>query len=339
MKIKAISFAVLSSLVLTACGGGGGSDSYTGGNGNNDNTTPDTSANQQWSAIDIDEAYSGVNSGSLGYEQTSLTLKDGKYYYKHTNTLDTDDDVYQTFFITADGVYEDGAIDAQYGTLIGTATIAANTWTLVPHSKIGSTDLKFYHTYKTIDISGQSFNQVINPLDMWAIKYNIKDSYPVSDTVFKFYTANANTTFPSGSTCLQLIKEESNQEYIELDTDSKNNAYVTNMWNDLAIAGSGAERKLFKDTTAYISTQDTDEDDNADTYAKYQNNYFSGNYYSKGVEYDFADLIKKLSDSFGSLTGQDKVIANEYVNAVKNSCMFYNDKAAQTIHTRISNFK
>lgn len=336
MKIKAISFAVLSSLLLTACGGGGGSDSYTGGNGNNDNTTPDTSANQQWSILDIGEVNSAPYEGPLGYEENRITLKDGKYYVKQTNTLNDSDSLYLSFTVTKDGVYEDGPI-SQDGALIGTVSINANKWTLLPYSKIGSTGLKFYHTYKTIDISGQSFNQVIAPLHMWAIKNGRTNDISASNAELKFYAANTNTKFPSGSTCLQLIKEENNQEYIELEIESENDPYVINRWNDFALAGSGAEQKIFKDTTAYITSQDDNEDDNADMYAKYQNKYFAGNYTAKGIQFDFEDLLKELSESSKALTGQDKVIANEYIDAVKNTCMLYNDKATQTILNAIKN--
>lgn len=332
MKIKAISFAVLSSLLLTACGGGGGSNSYTGGNENT--TPPDVSANQQWSIVDIGEVYSDPYEGPLGYEEHRITLKDGKYYVKQTNTLDDSKSLYLSFMVTKDGVYEDGPI-SQDGALIGTVSINANQWTLLPYSKIGSTGLKFYHTYKTIDISGQSFNHVIAPLNMWAIKNGRTNDISVSNAELKFYTANTTTKFPNGSTCLQLIKEENNQEYIELEIESENSPYVINRWNDFVLAGSGAAQQIFKDTTAYITSRD--EDNNVDTYAKYQNKYFAGNYTAKGVQFDFEDLLKALSESSKALTGQDKVVANEYINAVKNTCMLYNDKATQTILNAIKN--
>ena len=50
-------------------------------------------------------------------------------------------------------------------------------------------------------------------------------------------------------------------------------------------------------------------------------------------------MIKELTDDSSHLTGQDKLIANEYIDAAKNECMLYNETASKTIHSSIQNFK
>lgn len=341
MKIKAISFAILSSMILTACGGGG-SDSKssindnTSNNNSNNGSNTNTSSNQTWSSFYIDQVYSGSNSDALGYDGDQITIKDGKYYSKNTNTLDNVSSSGSSFIVTQDGVYEDGEIDSTYGTFIGNATVASNVWTLIPYSKIGSSGLKFTHSYKTIDISGKSFNEVINPYDAWSLKYDMADTHPIGNTVQRFYTANASTKFPNGSTCLQFDKIESSQDYIELQRDTENDTSVQKIWNSEANkSAADVEQKIYKDTVAYITYQYQD----ADTYAKYQDKFFSGNFYSKGIEATFEDMINELKDDISQLTGQDKVIADEYVKAAQSSCFLYNETASKTIHNAISNFK
>ncbi|BCT88665.1 MULTISPECIES: hypothetical protein [Acinetobacter] len=54
MKFKALSFAIFSAFMLTACGGGSSSDS-NGGNTGTGNTTLTKPAFQQWSSFYIDE--------------------------------------------------------------------------------------------------------------------------------------------------------------------------------------------------------------------------------------------------------------------------------------------
>ena len=330
MKIKVLSFAIISTLLLTACGGGDDSTSAS----NDGGEKPDTSANQTWHNIYIDESYSGPNEGKLGYNEDVMTLLDGKSYSKNTNTLYQDDNTDRSFIVTQDGVYEDGDVNATYGVRTGNITISDNTWTMIPYSKIGSTGLKFTNTYKSINLDGKSLSQTINPYDMWAIKNGLTEDYPVSTLMQNFYAKNIDTKFPKGSTCLQLVKESGNQEYIELQNATENNSSVENIWNKLA-ANPESEKKLYKDTTAYISYANSE----ADTFAKYKDKFFSGHYYSKGTSFLFEDMIKELIDDSSHLTGQDKLIANEYIDAAKNECMLYNDTASKTIHSSIQNFK
>ncbi len=254
MKIKAISFAILSSLLLTACGGGDSKSSNTNPSGTTDNNTPgngstNTTSDQSWSSFFIDQIYFGPNDGALGSDEDHITIQDGKYYTKNTNTLSKDDSGH-SMIVTQNGVYEDGDVHAEYGTYIGSAKVSDNKWTLTPYSKIGSSGLQFIHSYKKIDIGGKSFNEIINPYDAWVLKHDLTGTYPISSTVQRFYTANNATKFPNGSTCLQLDTIENNQEYIELQKDTENDANVKKIWETEATKGTGVEKKKFKDKVA-----------------------------------------------------------------------------------------
>ncbi len=341
MKIKALSFAVLSSLLLTACGGGGSDSSNTNVNGTPDNNNPtdngqnpSTTSDQSWSSFFIDQIYSDSDDGVLGSDEDHITIKDGKYYAKNTNTLN-EDDLGHSIIITQNGVYEDGDVHAEYGTYIGTAKIDNNKWTLTPYSKTNSSGLQFIHSYKSIDISGKPFNEVINPQDAWAIRNNLTNTYPISNTLKRFYTTNNATRFPEGSTCLRLDTIENTQEYIELQLDTENDKNVQKIWEREAAKTSDTDKKIFKDTVAYITYQYED----ADTYAKYQSKFFSGNYYSKGLEFSLAEFIDDLKQDANNYTGQNKEIADDYIDAYKNTCLLFNETASKAIRTTISNFK
>ena len=336
MKIKILSLSILSSLLLVGCGGGGSDDHHSDG-GTSTGGTDTSTKEQQWTAISLGQINDGANKGALGYEEDVTTLKDGKYYAKYTSTLDPSATINQSILlITQDGVYEDGQVDAVYGTYVGDVEVKSNNWILSPYSKIGSKGQQFIHSYRNIDISGKLVNQIVNPYHMLTLKYNLTDIAGISNAELKFYDTNKDEKFPAGSSCLQPVKYENAQGYIELDLSTKNTAEVIKIWQGEANKNAAdTEKKMFKDTTAYITYQYN----GGDTYAKYKDDFYSGSLYSKGIEFTFDDYIKELADDLVDSNFKDKAQADEYLNAAKNQCWMLNEVASKTVHTAISKVK
>ena len=153
MKLKNLSLAIFSALMLSACGGvhlliqmaGTGTGTGTG-TGNTTLTKPDF---QQWSSFYIDE----YSDSDLNYEIEQLTFDQGNIYIKVDETTGWDES--ETFYLTENGLYDHGSTHATYGKLQGTITANATTWKQVPYSPINSTGLSSTLTFKVFDISGK----------------------------------------------------------------------------------------------------------------------------------------------------------------------------------------
>ena len=120
MKLKNLSLAIFSALMLSACGGGSSSNSNGGktGTGNTTLTKPDF---QQWSSFYIDE----YSDSDLNYEIEQLTFDQGNVYIKVDETTGWDES--DTFSLTENGLYDTGNIHTKYGQLNGAIRTNATT--------------------------------------------------------------------------------------------------------------------------------------------------------------------------------------------------------------------
>ena len=343
MKIKILSLWVFSAFILTACGGGSDSSpSFNSSSPESSNNTPQNGnkpADQVLTQIYMSEMSDDTTQKILGYDIDTITIKDGQYYTKNENNLGYNQEADMSFLVTADGVYEDGPKHPTYGVNIGSVTGSPANFTLKPYSKIASKGLTFNQSYKTIDLSNKSLSEVINPYNAWVIKNNLTSQFPISDTLSRFYNASAATKFPAGSQCFQLTKSENNQEHIELYNDTKNQKNVMDIWNQEANKiAADTQKKIFKDTTAFITSQHPQ----YDTYAKFQSDFYAGDYYSKGIDFLLSDEISNMKEDINQnsdLTAEEKANVLEYINITNNLCTVYNNTATETIRNAISNFK
>lgn len=340
MKIKTLSFAILSSILLSACGGGSGSSDSDSSANIKTPSTDNRPANQTWSQIELSEDTSGSTTSTLGYDKYTITIKDGLYYAKsesHLGRTDSNDD--KSFFVTKDGIYEDGPTDSRYGINVGTVQGSPEKLFLKPYSPIGSKGLVFTQDNKVIDISGQPLNTTISPYDNWLIKNNFNYQNRIDESVLRFYSLNQSKKFPAGSKCLVVTKAETNQEYLELYNDTINDPEYSRIWNLEAIKPANDSTKIiYKDTTAYISYQYQE----YDTYAKVKNDIFAGYKYNKGIEYllseEIADAKEEINQN-NTLSNAEKLKLIEYSELANNACIFYNETATQTINRAIADFK
>lgn len=321
MKIKLLSFAVLSSILLSACGGGSSSSST--------NPTNPTTADQQWTSYDISTAEIAPNQQQHVIDKEVVTLKNGKTYLKESTTFPSQ--VSDYLMITVSGIYDDvnAPVDPTLGRLIGQTKMQTNQWEFKPYSSIGSTDLTLTTQYKTLDLSGKLLLQYLAPVDYLIISKNFKKLHTINDDSLAFYKTFATATFPTGSSCIQAQIAKNNAEYLELNADLKDTdeqqSYKSE-WNDYRVDKTSILKNL-KDTTAYLQQ----EEDEISGYALYKNQYYAAYFTPKGSELNVSDLKKSLDNIYKD----HKDTAELLKTALDNTCSYYNPTAAKSISTAI----
>ncbi|MBU3846617.1 MAG: hypothetical protein H9855_06540 [Candidatus Acinetobacter avistercoris] len=335
MKIKALSLSIFSCILLTACGGSN--------NSNSSNSSNSTSANDQTNTKIADQAWTSFNihgddsKGKLDFEIDQRTIKDGQYYSKIDQTSDNTEYYNLGLFVTADGGYGDGPIHPEYGVQLGSANGSNEKQILSPYSPVGSKGFQITVYYKTIDISGKSISESINPEDIFKIQNNFRTN-SISKTLLNFYAKNSSIKLPEGSKCLVLTKSENNQGHLELDKSSKDKKEIIDIWNTEASKNANETiKKLFKDTTAYI----TDKPDLDSVIAKFQNNFYAGYQIDKGIDYLLTEEIgdmKSLADH-ENLTAEEKKLKLESIDLLNTTCTYFNETASKTIRDSIKNIK
>lgn len=336
MKIKALSLSIFSCILLTACGGSN--------NSNSSNSSNSASANDQNNTKIADQAWTSFNiqgddsKGKLNFEIDQLTIKDGQYYSKIDHTYNDTEYGNLSFFVTADGVYGDGPIHPEYGVQLGSVSGSSEKLTTSYYSPVGSKGFETTFYYKTIDLSGKSISESINPEDIFKIQNNYKTN-SISKTLLNFYGANSSIKLPEGSKCLVLTKSENNQEHLELDKSSKDKQKIIDIWNTEASKNADdSTKKLFKDTTAYITYAHNLD---GDSFAKFQNSFYAGYQFDKGIDYLLTEEIGDLKSfaDFGNPTAEEKKLKLESIDLLNTTCTYFNETASKTIRDSINNFK
>ena len=331
MKLKTLSCAIFAAFTLTACGGG--SDG-----GSSEQFIEDGATNkfQQWSNFSIENDYS---TNKIGYDSDTLTIDQNKAFSKNTNTLDWDQT--QSFFVTADGVYDEGEEHPEYGAYQGEVSISNNTWTHIPYSNIGSKGLKLTVKYNPVDISNKAIAPLVSFHEYWVAKNNQNDTWYVPDNMINFIKTIEQVKFPQGSVCLQLVESSNNQEYLELyknqDTPELQTTLEQDWENYKTNTSSDIQKKIFKDTIAYLEY----DEDNAEYFgvAQKANHFYQVNLTQKGVEYSKAQEIRLLESLAAEYISSDQTIAQDYINLYKNSCFMFNQTASEAIKKQIANFQ
>ncbi|NNP73041.1 hypothetical protein A7P53_10720 [Acinetobacter defluvii] len=332
MKIKALSFAVLSSIMLAACGGSNSDDSSNNTTGNGQTGGNTSVSNGQWTSYDF---YTNQKDGYF-IDKEVLTLKDGKAYSKETST-DPSYHSYKGLTVTIDGLYDEvnAPLDTELGHYSGTVQASNTQWTLNPYSSIGSKGLQYTTKYTTLNLSGKNLLEAISPSAYYAITQNLTDKFPVQHDLLDLYTTISKVKFPEGSSCLQLKEFSNTQEYLDLDADLNNKEQQNTLaqswlsWKN----DKTATLRNFKDTTAYLKA-DTFSNESYG-YALYKNNYYSAFLTQKGVEFNMDESLKDYEDDLKNGTPEEKLRATYLLAAAKNVCHLYNEKAAQTIASTV----
>lgn len=322
MKFKTLSTAIVSSFILTACGGGGSSDKFNDSENNNITTSPF----QQWSSFFIDF---NLNTNNIEYYSDTQTLDNGKIYSKS-------EDTFSEIYVTQNGVYDQSSTNNQYGKYQGTVVTNNSSWVLSPYSSIGSNDLKLTTNFKILNISNQPIAQIVSPNEYWIAKNNLNDSYEYPEQLMSYLKQLNEQKFPTGSYCLQIISETNNQDYLSLyndeyfDTEEQQNI-LKNQWIDYSKQQNNTNIKKynFKDTTAYLEYFPEDNDNYG--VASYKSKYYWANLIDSRTEYTFADEIKELEDISADATNEEKRLIQELINLRKNSCYLFNNIASKAI--------
>lgn len=328
MKFKALSFAIFSAFMLTACGGGSSSDS-NGGNTGTGNTTLTKPAFQQWSSFYIDE----YSDSDLNYEIEQLTFDQGNVYIKVDETTGWDES--ETFYLTENGLYDTGNIHTKYGQLNGAIRTNATTWQLAPYSSINSKDLQTTIKFKEIDISGKNIAPLLSPINYLTLKYNLLDTYTMGELGEKFYTLTSDAKFPANSKCIQFQDISNSKEYIELYKYSlEEEDYLKTEWASVSTDSKNYSKKTFKDAIAYLDLRE----DQQWGLAEYKSKYYEVDYHPAGKEYDFKNLLSELQSLITSAKdNKEKQVRQELYNLTQNACNAFNDVASNEIRKQMNN--
>lgn len=323
MKLKYLSLSIITALTLVGCGGGGSDSTYQGTDSGSAEENKDF---QQWHYFEIEAGYA-VNE-PIEFVHNIITLDQGNVYVQDDSPTPDND-----IFVTQDGVYQElGPKNSQYGYLIGTGSLSNLVFTHKPYSPVGSTGLVFTTNFKKIDLSGKNALATLESRDQWDIANNSISN--ISAQRLAYYNSIKDLTFPAGAYCLQNSIHSNNQENLYLYTSDKSDekfafdSYAARFaQNDTHIF-----KKTYKDTIAYLESDDGTDADATYGAAEYKGNYYGAGRYLKGVEYSLAQYIQEQKDKLSiTLTEAERKLAIEEIETLNNQCSWYNDTAAQFI--------
>jgi len=339
MKFKALTLAMMSSVLLSACGGGESSKDNNSSVNNNLSVQ-----DQEWLEIDIysDNDFNRSIDTQIGYGSDMLTIKNNKVYSKLVSEHDWED--YESIKVTKTGLYDNSNELTDLGRYLGTVTGSNNQWILSPYSSINSTGLKFTTVFNSKELESKSIAEVVMPFEYWVAKNNLNESFNISSKLLNFLLQLNEDKFPSGATCIQIDEERVNEPYLELDTYIFQDDYIKTEWKEIedlfkAKDSSISELKYFN-TQAY-SVYDKEWDESW-VIAQFKKDGKTTYHYTSetlaGVEYSLENELDEMIDWIdydGDNTAQMK---QEYINYFKNSCTMYNKVAYNFIVDKIKEY-
>lgn len=329
MQLKSLSLSIITALTLMGCGGGegGSSSDYTGTNAGAAEENKDF---QQWHYFELDGGYA-VNE-ALEFVHQVITLDHGNLYLQ-----DDSPEIDNDYLITQDGVYQDfGPQNSKYGYEAGTGTLNNLLFSQKPYSPVGSSGLMFTTQFKKIDLSGKNALATLESRDQWEIANSPNASF--DPTRQSYYNKVKNLNFPAGSSCLQDTLRSNNQENLYLYTNGSTlkDYGFDDYAKKYAENNSHIFKKTYKDTIAYLYSDDSTEAGASYGAAEYQGNYYGAGRYLKGVEYSLAQYIQEEKDQLDtSLTEAERKLAIEEIETLNNQCSWYNDTAAKFIQANM----
>ena len=322
MKLKYLSLSIITALTLVGCGGSGSDSTYQGTDSGSAEENKDF---QQWHYFEIEAGYA-VNE-PIEFIHNIMTLDQGNVYVQD-NAPTPDNDI----LVTQDGVYQElGPKNSKYGYLAGTGSLNNLVFTHKPYSPVGSTGLVFTTNFKKIDLSGKNALATLESRDQWDI---VNNSIPnISAQRLAYYNSVKDLTFPAGAYCLQVSIRSNNQENIYLYTSDESDEKFAFDGYAAGFAQPNQTKifkKTYKDTIAYLYSDDGTEAGATYGAAEYKGDYYGAGRYLKGVEYSLAQYIQEQKGKLSStLTEAERKLAIEEIETLNNECSWYNDTAAQ----------
>ncbi|AYO54853.1 hypothetical protein [Acinetobacter wuhouensis] len=324
MKIKALSFTILSSLLFTACGGGG-SDSSTSSHG----SIKDES---EWYMYETGYSIEDQNL----FSKLKFSFQDNQAFLNVEYTADGSnkyelDDLLSTY-LASDGLYFPATTKTNLGYPFGTFSAkSATNWTYTPYSNEGQrTALKLTEKFEAVNLSGKPMSQYINGFDHFA---GLDPVLSISAEKYSAYYVQKlkDKTFPSGSICLRSQTSSSNTDYAEVDTSSSIENFDPKNYFDF-----GYTIKNINNFQLYVS-KDIEPNTSIESVLKLGSIYIYADYFNKGVYYSLATDIKQHEqyyDEVVSESGKDSSRAHYYkalLNGLKSECTLFNKTASIAI--------
>ena len=319
MKIKLLSFTIISSLFLTACGGDSDAGDYT------------TNNESEWFGYETGASTQDINL----FTKVKFSFNNKQMYINGEYNVDGSTQFLSSDLLS-DYLAKDGLYDApksktdlgyQYATL---KSKTATVWTFTPYSSRNYNQLELTEKFETVNLTGKAISPYINGFEHYAGS-NIALSSVVGAYSSYYVQKLKGKTFPSGSTCLRSISSSTNTNFADLYSDNRLNNYDPS--------------KYFKD--GYISTtlgkfnldlsRDMQLNTSVDAVAKIGSDYYPASYYTAG-EYDIlANQIKQYERDYQDAvaeSGKNSInaqLAEAYLNGLKSECTLFNKTASVAI--------
>ncbi|AXQ21935.1 hypothetical protein BEN71_07610 [Acinetobacter wuhouensis] len=326
MKIKALSFAILSSLLLTACGGGDSDSSKT-----NSNETVNNN-NSEWAMY-----YVGTSTSDpylftkIKYSISNKEAYINVEYTADNNLSNIDISEYMQSYLANDGFYDPAKTKSELGYNFGKFTSYTDTvWTYTPQSNSGNTALQLTEKFEKVNLAGKSISEYLSGFEHYAGLNNALKSEVGSYPAY-YVQKLQGKTFPEGSTCLRSVSSSSNNDFAYVDLTYDSSIYEPNSYFDggyKTISMGNYPLYLATDLDYYLESEAT---------TKIGANYYSAEFNKKGTYYTLAEHIAEYErdlayavQKFGKNSTEAQV-QDAYLNGLKTECALFNKTASVAI--------
>lgn len=336
MNIKLLSLSLISTLMLSACGGSDNNDQKNQNNTQNPNIDSNQNlTTQHWENFRLDQVYDSTgNIENFEVINTQFNIVNGKLYAIYTDTENNE------FYLTQEGEYRGfGPINNSYGAEVGDITVSDTQFKIRPYSPIGSKGLEFTQTHSKLDISGQSVLAALDPDLNWQIKYPqyVESSSALSDQLIAKLKSYQALTFPQGSTCLHETEYANNQSYLVL-TDLEDQASFDADAKEYAELNKNYFKYTnFYNSVAYLYSYNGTESNANNGIATYKGLYYDTYKENAGIEFNLDKEIQTNKDLIAqsNYSNEEKSARLEAEDGMHKGCDLYNDVAIKFLKNNI----
>jgi hypothetical protein len=320
MKIKLISFAILSSLFLTACGGDSDAGDFT------------ANGESEWFGYET----GGSTQDTYLFSKVKFTFKDKQMYINgeyniNGSTQFTSSDLL-SHYLAKDGLYDAPKSKTDLGYQFATfKSKSATVWTFTPYSTRNYKQLELTEKFETVNLTGKLISPYINGFDHFAGSNSAINSTGIGLYPAYYVKKLQGKTFPTGSTCLRSTSSSTNNAFADVYSDYpildyKPSKYFQNGYIETKLGNFSLDLSA-----------DMQPNTSVDAVAKIGSDYYHASFYTAG-EYDvLANSIKQYEQDYQDAVNRfgkystNAQIQLAYLDGLKSECTLFNKTASQAI--------
>ncbi|WP_353165676.1 hypothetical protein [Acinetobacter sp.] len=319
MKIKLLSFTIISSLFLTACGGDSAAGDYI------------TNNESEWFSYEtggsLQDAYL-FSKVKFSFRNKQMYI-DGEYKVDGSTQFTASDLL--SNYLAVDGLYDAPKSKTDLGYQNATLkSKSATVWTFTPYSTRNYKQLELIEKFETVNLTGKLISPYINGFDHFAGLNNTLSSaigpYPA------YYVKKLQgKTFPTGSTCLRSISSSTNTPFADLYSNGPINNYQPSKY----FQNGYTETKL--GNFSLDLSRNIQPNSPIDAVAKIGSDYYPAAYYTTGDYEVLADKIQQYEQDYKDAVNKfgkysiNAQIEFAYLEGLKSECTLFNTTASQAI--------